>query len=166
MPLKYPDVPSLLDSASQVRVAAICDRHLTRAALEPLIEISGFPETGKLFPAHNDWDRRKAVEDHIAHVSQGLMEEMRAEGLLAPCPNNGPRDVAGITAWNAWLAATLHDGAPDQGGTVRKRQGFDARTFEILDPASPLLALHGPGVQKLPPSASTSRPSGGSDIAR
>lgn len=110
MPLKYPDVPSLLDSASQVRVAAICDRHLTRAALEPLIEISGFPETGKLFPAHNDWDRRKAVEDHIAHVSQGLMEEMRAEGLLAPCPNNGPRDVAGITAWNAWLADEIDAG--------------------------------------------------------
>lgn len=110
MPLKYPDVPSLLDSATQARVAAICDRHLTRAALAPLIEISGFLETGKLFPAHGDWDRRKAVEDHIARLTQGLMEEMRAEGLLSPCPNNGPRDVAGITSWNAWLAGDLDPG--------------------------------------------------------
>lgn len=60
MSIVYPDVPSLLDDATQAIVAAACERHLTREALAPLIDLGGFLETGKLFPKYGDWSRRAA----------------------------------------------------------------------------------------------------------
>jgi hypothetical protein len=37
---------------------------------------------------------------------------LRGEGLLSPCPNNGPRGVGTLEAWNRWLAGA-YDAPPE-----------------------------------------------------
>ena len=39
----------------------------------------------------------------LAGLTTGLMQALRAEGLVHACPNNGPRDVRSMNAWNIWM---------------------------------------------------------------
>ena len=89
--------------ASPERIAEIFDAIVTSEAMMEIFSEVPFPITGKDF---SDWCRanihacRKSQMDVLA---QRLVTAYRDEGFLAPCPNNGPRNVGAMTAWNDWL---------------------------------------------------------------
>lgn len=121
--------------ARQEKVTEIVERHLSDERLEALRIGREFPIPKGMVPAWENHAHRKPFEEALGKLSRELMEEMRAAGLLARCPNNGPRDVRGITSWNDWLDGRF-DGGPD-----RKRDAYfwseqlldEAPAFRLID---------------------------------
>ena len=108
-----PVSPTLLDKLSarvtalvdrEDRIRGIAERHFAEGALEGLLLGRDLPLTDGLIPAYHAFDARRAFDEALFAVTRGFLEELRAEGLLAPCPNNGPRGVGSLEAWNRWLA--------------------------------------------------------------
>lgn len=134
------DLKSLKDHierfvARQKKVTEIIERHLTDERLEALLIGREFPIRKGIVPAWENHAHRQPFDEALGKLSRELMEEMRRSGLLARCPNNGPRDVRGITSWNDWLDGRF-DGGPD-----RKRDAFfwseqildEAPAFRLID---------------------------------
>lgn len=103
-------VTALVDREDRIR--RIAERHFGEGSLDGLLLGREFPVTGGLIPAHHAFDARKAFDTELFRVTRGFLEELRAEGLLAPCPNNGPRGVGPLEAWNRWLAGA-YDAPPE-----------------------------------------------------
>jgi hypothetical protein len=112
-PFDRPDLhPAMASAAAYIEevvdreeaIRAIAERHFHDGALEGLKLGRSFPIEKDLIPAYNDWEPRKAFDAEISRITRGLLEDLRREGFLAPCPNNGPRGVSSLEAWNRWLA--------------------------------------------------------------
>lgn len=98
--------------AREERIREIAERHFGEGALDGLLLGRDFPIMGGLIPAYHDFDTRRAFDEALFTVTRGFLEELRTEGLLAPCPNNGPRGVGPLEAWNRWLAGA-YDAPPE-----------------------------------------------------
>lgn len=88
------------------RVKAVCDRHLPPGALSFLKENMRFPVDKDSFG--KDIRAAFGLYGKAIVLVRAMMEDMRGQGLLTPCPNNGPRGVPEFIAWNDWL-----EGRPD-----------------------------------------------------
>jgi hypothetical protein len=95
-------IEAIVDREESIRV--IAERHFREGALDGLKLGRSFPIEKNLIPAYDDWEPRKAFDAEISRITRGLLEDLRSEGFLAPCPNNGPRGVSSLEAWNRWLA--------------------------------------------------------------
>lgn len=98
--------------AREDRIRTIAERHFGEGSLDALLLGRDLPITGGLIPAYHEFDARKAFDAALHKVTRGFLEEIRAEGLLSPCPNNGPRGVGSLEAWNRWLEGA-YDAAPE-----------------------------------------------------
>lgn len=93
--------------ARKADIGEIFDRHFTLEALRGVAKAGKAMETGQIVPAFEDRDNRKTFDDAIEALTRRFMEDLRTAGLLEKCPNNGPRDVNKINAWDAWLDGKL-----------------------------------------------------------
>lgn len=98
--------------AREERIRRVAERHFGEGAFDGLLLGRDFPLEGGLIPAYHVFDARKAFDEALLSVTRGFLEELRAEGLLAPCPNNGPRGVGTLEAWNRWLTGA-YDAPPE-----------------------------------------------------
>lgn len=98
--------------AREERIRRVAERHFGEGALDGLLLGRGFPIEGGLIPAYHAFDARRAFDEALFAVTRRFLEELRAEGLLAPCPNNGPRGVGPLEAWNRWLSGA-YDAPPE-----------------------------------------------------
>lgn len=103
-------VTALVDREDRIR--QIAERHFGEGSLDGLLLGREFPATGGLIPAYHAFDARKAFDAELFRVTRGFLEALRAEGLVEPCPNNGPRGVGPLAAWNRWLAGA-YDAPPE-----------------------------------------------------
>lgn len=93
--------------AREARIADLVMRHVTDEKLSILLgDISGKSITG-MMPAHDDRERRARFDHALREAAIAMMIDLREAGLLAPCPNNGPREVSPLKAWNAFLEGKL-----------------------------------------------------------
>lgn len=108
-----PDAPSKLKLrvrerikaavAREDQIARIVARHMTDEKLSNVLgEVSGKFISG-MMPDYADHKRRSAFDDRLMEFSIALMGDLRDAGILAPCPNNGPREVGPLHAWNAFI---------------------------------------------------------------
>jgi hypothetical protein len=98
--------------AREDRIRGIAERHLGEGALDGLLLGRDFPITDGLIPAYHAFEARKGFDEALFSVTRGLLEEFRVAGLLSPCPNNGPRGVGSLKAWNRWLEGA-YDAPPE-----------------------------------------------------
>jgi hypothetical protein len=98
--------------AREDRIRAIAERNLQPGALDGLKLGRGYPITDGFIPPYHAFDAHKAFDEALFAVTRALLEDLRREGLLTPCPNNGPRAVSSIEAWNRWLEGA-YDAPPD-----------------------------------------------------
>jgi hypothetical protein len=103
-------VTALVDREGRIRRAA--ERHFGEGSLDGLLLGRDFPVTGGLIPAYHEFDARKAFDAELFRVTRGFLEALRAEGLVEPCPNNGPRGVGPLAVWNRWLSGA-YDAPPE-----------------------------------------------------
>lgn len=99
------------------------------AVIAPDAGVEGF--TGRMLPHVGDFPSRDAFDIRLGDLTFGFMEKLRAAGFCAPCQNNGPREVASLHAWNAWL-----DGVFDpQEGQPPVEESFEAAILwqKLLD---------------------------------
>jgi hypothetical protein len=95
-------VTALVDREDRIR--RVAERHFGEGSLDGLLLGREFPVTDGLIPAYHAFDARKAFDAELFRVTRGFLEALRAEGLVEPCPNNGPRGVGSLEAWNRWLS--------------------------------------------------------------
>jgi hypothetical protein len=127
------------DMIYKTSVTDIVSSQMTLEDVDRLIEVSGYAETGKIYPEYNDFDRRKPFDQALFDITLKAMTALRNQGLLAPCPNNGPRNDPKMKAWNEWLNGKFDDPSDDsftrKSGLMWLSQSpaFGAMTFCIFD---------------------------------
>lgn len=107
-----PDAPEIMAALRLVgevntredRIRGIFDRHFPEGSLDFLKEGLEPPVSKDRFSDHVH-KMRPRLDEHV----MAFMEEMKRQGLLGKCPNNGPRGVSEFDAWNVWI-----DGAVDR----------------------------------------------------
>lgn len=96
-----------------------------------ILDTLNFPVYGGLIPVSN-LAERASFDDSVHEVSLTVMRALRDAGLCAACPNNGPRKVAPLIAWDAFVRGDL-DEAP-LGGEERhlKHLLFSSPAFQAV----------------------------------
>ena len=117
-------------NARQDKITGIVDRYFTVEAMSRLVPDMTAPIVDGLMPPYNDFERRKVYDDAIDDLTMGFMNELRQAGLCAPCPNNGPREVPSMTAWNAWLNGDFDDDDLPFDRQMLKRYLMNAPAFD------------------------------------
>lgn len=121
--------------ARQERIEAVFDASFTPDRTQAILDAAGVDEGNPLYPGFNDHARRDAFDGVLGDLVTGFLKNLRAEGMLAPCPNNGPRDVPEMTAWNALIEGRL-DGDENTlplEDRMRKTRLLDAPGASILN---------------------------------
>ena len=103
--------------AREDRIRAVAERRLGPGALDGLKLGRDYPITDGFIPPYQAFAAHKAFDEALFAATRALLEDLRREGLLTPCPNNGPRAVPSIEAWNRWL-----EGAYDVPSDDRPRE--------------------------------------------
>ena len=120
----------------RAKISSIAASCVTDERLAPVLAHLDFAAEDKI-PAHHKPERRPFDNDLHA-LAATIMQGLRDEGMLAPCPNNAGRGVSGLVAWNAWLEGEL-DGTPTIGEdfeVMRKRSLLErAPAFEAIQKA-------------------------------
>lgn len=100
-----PRIEQQLDAINrrQSGIAALVDQYFTVEILSELVPDMSQDLTDGLVPAYSDFDRAKVYNAKIDEISMNFMNALRDAGYCAPCPNNGPREVGSMTAWNVWM---------------------------------------------------------------
>jgi len=83
-------------------ISAIVERHFNLDSLSVLKDGLSFPVSSKALSEHLLPVYRG--EDVLPDMTQAMMEDMRRNGLVEMCPNNGPRGVRSMSAWNSWIS--------------------------------------------------------------
>ncbi|MCE6959586.1 hypothetical protein LAZ40_11015 [Cereibacter sphaeroides] len=122
------------DAEQQAAMAAIVDRVLTDEKLEALAIGRTFPIEGGLIPKYQDSENAPRFREAEDALARELMEAFRQAGVLAACPNNGPRGVRGLAAWNDWLAGRYDRPAEERAWEERWSERFldDAPAFKVF----------------------------------
>lgn len=132
--------PALLSAAEAV-VGRIVDREdlIRRIAapafsderLSSVLDTLTFPTKDGVIPDFSAPERR-AFDDAMHEISLSAMRGLRDAGLCAPCPNNGPRGVRSLDAWDAFLRGEL-DATPLEGEALYASWGLsDAPAFRAV----------------------------------
>lgn len=89
----------------EASVSSIVNPSFTEELYSALLDTLDFPkDDGKnVFPAYNDWDKREAFNKAMEAIQMSVMSAFRDAGFCAPCPNNGPRNVRCLEAWNKFV---------------------------------------------------------------
>ncbi|MFX4300002.1 hypothetical protein [Pseudosulfitobacter pseudonitzschiae] len=90
-------------TARRDSIAAIVGRHFTDDALSRLVPDMTQDLNKGLVPAYHDFELAKAYNNTLGDITLRFMDDLRIQGYCAPCPNNGPREVGSMTAWNLWM---------------------------------------------------------------
>lgn len=77
----------------------IIKRHLSKKTLSVLKEGISFP----IKPSDLMDHMTGVFDDVIPDMMTSMMSDLRSEGHLSPCPNNGPRNVKAMSAWNIFV---------------------------------------------------------------
>jgi hypothetical protein len=87
--------------AKQNTVSTILDAYFSD---EPLEVFNTSPD-GKLADLIPDWQapERRIFDRKKFSFNMGLMEQLRDAGVLSASPNNGPRLIPSMTAWDEWI---------------------------------------------------------------
>lgn len=103
--------PAVLTAAEALVGEKVEREDLIRALAEPVfsderlsavLDTLTFPtEDGVIPPFHHQG--RRAFDEALHDLSLVAMRALRDAGLCAPCPNNGPRGVRSLEAWDAFL---------------------------------------------------------------
>lgn len=109
-PLITPDA-ALLDQAERVVAALVRREEDIRRAAEPafsderlsaVLDTLTLPAVDEFIPPHHHPERR-AFDDAVHEIALDALRGLRDAGLCAPCPNNGPRGVRALEAWDAFM---------------------------------------------------------------
>lgn len=87
-------------------VRNIISARLNYVAAEKILAASDFEKSGSFQPGYREADDYHAA---VLEVALSFMNDLRDKGLATACPNNGPRDVAAMNAWNSWISGELDD---------------------------------------------------------
>lgn len=90
-------------TARRDSIAEIVGRHFTDEALSRLVPDMTQNLNKGLVPAYQDFELAKVYNNTLGDITLRFMDDLRIGGFCAPCPNNGPREVGSMTAWNLWM---------------------------------------------------------------
>lgn len=85
----------------------------TKEAYFKLLDTVIFPTKGGLYPDHGT-PERNGFDDAMAELVTSVMRGFLEAGHLEKCPNNGPRGVSCLKAWNAFIDGRDDDYYPFQ----------------------------------------------------
>lgn len=94
----------------------------TKEAYFKLLDTVIFPTKGGLYPDHGT-PERNGFDDAMAELVTSVMRGFLEAGHLEKCPNNGPRGVSCLKAWNAFIDGRDDDYYPFQ---LMSSPAFDA----------------------------------------
>lgn len=127
------------DEIYKAKVIDLVASQLTEKDADRLIGVSGYAKTSEIYPSSSDHERRRAFDDALFDITLKAMNALREQGLLEPCPNNGPRNDVKMNAWNNWLNGAFDDPEDDSFDTTFGRNwlsqspAFGAMSYAILD---------------------------------
>lgn len=100
--------------------------HLEAERLHDVFAVKSFPHEGNLYPGYNA-PGRKDFENRLFDLTRDIAISLRDAGVCAPCPNDGPHHVRGISAWNALLSGEIDgDHKNFTGALFWKNEALDA----------------------------------------
>lgn len=110
--LNSPEMTTAIERANQAeeryqRLHNIAKKHFDQEVILKLINMG---PAGDFMPDH-DGEKRRDWDTLIDQTTFSMLRELRKNGLVASCPNNGPRQVHQLGGWDAWLNA--EDTIPD-----------------------------------------------------
>jgi hypothetical protein len=96
----------------QQRIQKVFDKHFTDENLA-VFNVSDDYSIENVVPSISDFELRQIFDAKMTGFTYDFLNDLKADGLLDPCPNNGYRDVGCLTAWNKWLADDYEAELPD-----------------------------------------------------